>query len=142
MHGQIVAQGGRGGHGVVFVLIGQLHKSLVGFRIDDRPLFDPPNLVFVRFDFVEAPVVVEHFKLLAIGDLANAVGDRSDAVMQVRGAYRDVNFIVVHVPEAVASGQQRERAQAQRQNRGEKPVAARKADKRDWKMCKHSPVCL
>jgi hypothetical protein len=93
------------------VLVSKLAESVVGLAIDDRPLFNPANLVFLGLDLEKAAAVFEDFERLPIAHFADAVGDSGHTVVQVGLPGGDVDRLVRQVPKAVASRGKNERAQ-------------------------------
>ena len=73
VHGEIVAQSGRGRHGIAFVLFGKLHEAVVGLGVDHGVFFNPADLVLFRLDLEKAPPVLQHFERLAVHHLAHPI---------------------------------------------------------------------
>ncbi len=72
---KIVAQGCGGDYGVFLVLAGKLDKSVIVYIVDDRPLFNPADLVLLGFHLEEAAAVLQHLQRLAVHHFGHAIGD-------------------------------------------------------------------
>ena len=99
----VVAQGSGGHHLVVLVLDAKLFKGLEGFAVDNRPLFNPADLLLLGSHLEEAAAVLEHFERLAVADLGHAIGNGGYAVVQIRLPRIDVDRVVALAAQTVAS---------------------------------------
>ena len=73
MHGEVVAESGRGRYGIAFVLFGELHEAVVGLGVDHGVVFNPADLVLFRLDLEKAAPVLQHFERLAVDHLAHPI---------------------------------------------------------------------
>jgi hypothetical protein len=73
MHVKVVAQGGRGDHRLLLVLIGQFSKLIAGLAVDDGALFNPADFVLFGFYPEEAASALHNFQFLPVGHLRHAV---------------------------------------------------------------------
>ena len=137
MHGEVVAQSRRGRHWIVFVLLGEPHKPVVGLVVDHRALFNPADLVLFRLDLEKAPAMLQHFQRLPVDHLAHAVRNRRYAVVQIGLADRNVHHLMVFVPESPASGQEeRQHSAAKAAQAGLR--SAEESEQKSWETSEHS----
>ena len=118
MEVSIVAQGAGRDHKIFLVLIGEILERLVFVRIDDGALFKPADFVLLCLDLQEPASVLEDFKRLTVCDLAYAVGNGSDAVVQVHLARSNVDHLSLVFSQMLAARCKEER---EHQKQGRKP---------------------
>jgi hypothetical protein len=100
----VVAEHGGGDHRILLVLIGEFLELAVEVTVDDRVLLDPADFIFLRLHLEKAASVLQNFKGLAVGHLADAIGHGGDAIVQVHLAGGDVDGLVMFVTDAAAAG--------------------------------------
>lgn len=102
MHIKVIAQLCRTGPRVLLVFLCQFCEFLVCLAVDDGTLFNPADFALLSFYLEEPAVVLEHFKLLAVGDRRHAFADRSDTVVQVDLPRGHVNRFMLFTLKALA----------------------------------------
>ena len=109
MQVDVIRGGARGDDGIFCVLLAQgvelVRQGLAG----DGLFFNPADDAVWGFDLDGAPSLLEDLQLLSVGDLADAVGDGSEAVAQDALLGNDIDVLSLSVrAEATAArgGQQ------------------------------------
>ena len=73
MHREVVAQSRRGLCRIVFMLLAELRKPVVGLFVNHGALFNPAGLVLVGLDPQKALAMLQHFERLPVRHLAHAI---------------------------------------------------------------------
>ncbi|MGA3333838.1 MAG: hypothetical protein ABSC62_06700 [Terracidiphilus sp.] len=103
----------------------------MGLGVDHRSVFNPADLVLTRLDSKKAPAMLQDFERLPVYHLAHAVGNRGDAIVQVRFANGNVNRFMLFVPESRTSRQEDETAQRYRRQRKQEWGAPEKRNRKN-----------
>ena len=68
-----VAKRTGGHHRIILVLVGELDEAVEGLAVDDRPVRNPPNLVFSSLYLQKPAAVLQNFKRLPIHNFSHPV---------------------------------------------------------------------
>jgi len=139
----VVADHSAGHHDVLFVLVRELDKQVVGFGVDDGAVFNPADLVLLGPDLEEAAAVFQDIEGLAVGDLGHAIRDGGYSVLEVHLPGGDIDRLVQRRVEPCAAADEREKAHGQisreRRQRGlVSPDTGDEGDGGDWRSREHS----
>jgi hypothetical protein len=76
---------------------------MIALRIDDGALFNPADFVLIRLYPQKAASVLQHFELLSVDDLADAIGNGGHAIMQVHLPGGNIDGLMLLAAQPVAT---------------------------------------
>jgi len=91
----VVAQSAGCNHGIVLVLVRQLHKGVISLGVNHCAIGNPAHFVLGRLHPVETASALEHLERFAVRHFAYAIGNSGNAIAQVHLPGPDIDRLVL-----------------------------------------------